>query len=186
MTDSDPCEPRVRLMLDWEITDARLVFADTLNYDRIRVHECASWTDVMNQIGSRLKGMPPPTNHNAITIGYHCYFPVNFPETPVPLGDPLSNLMPWLIHELTHAWQYQHSGWSYLINALMAQARWGSKVYDFGGAAGLAAARGGGKQFASFNVEQQGDIARSYYDNKRAGNDVSAWIPFIEEIQQAA
>ena len=38
----------------------------------------------------------------------------------------------------------------------------------------------------AFNLEQQGDICRSYYERVTGGADVSAWQPYIMEIQQAS
>lgn len=172
-----------RPLRDWEIAEARLVFADSLDYARVRVHEGATWTDIANQLGIWLKHIEPTplTSHNAITIGYHCYFPVELPQT-LDAWDQ-SYKFGWLIHELTHAWQFQHIGWKYLPLALAAQFRLREKAYDFGGVAGLIAAQSAGENFLSFNPEQQGDIARWYYNNQRVGDDASAWIPFIQEIQ---
>ena len=112
---------RVRPLYDWEIAQAHIVFGDALRFEKVRVHECAAWPDAIDRLGRRLKHMPPPDiqDHNAITLGYNSYFPVQFPTTLVPLGQPQDYVMGWLIHELTHAWQYQHTGWTYLLRALV-------------------------------------------------------------------
>lgn len=67
--------------------------------------------------------------------------------------------MNWLIHELTHAWQYQHIGIRYLFKAILGHIRLGPKVYEYGGEKGLREAVADGVEFTSFNPEQQGDIA---------------------------
>ena len=179
---------RVRPLYDWEVAQAHIVFGGALRFEKVRVHECAAWPDAIDRLGRRLKHMPPPDiqDHNAITLGYNSYFPVQFPATVVPLGQPQDYVMGWLIHELTHAWQYQHTGWTYLLRALSAQIRLGADAYDFGGPDGLLARRQEGWTFHSFNLEQQGDITRSYYEAQRAGQDVSAWLPYIQDIQSTA
>ena len=63
--------------------------------------------------------------------------------------------MAWLIHELVHIAQMEHSGSQYMAEAIYAQATDG---YYYGGALGLK-----GKQFSDFNREQQGSIAQDFY-----------------------
>ena len=193
MSNSD-CRRRVRPLYGWEAVEARQVFGNSLRYERIRIHECATWTDAIDRLGRRLKRMPPPgpEQHNSVTLGYHCYFPVSLPDSLVLPGDPLDYGMPWLIHELTHAWQYQHMGWVYLVRALAAQFRYGTAAYDFGGEANLVKCRQNHWTIAKFNPEQQGDIARYYYDSLRSTNAIdepnkqnalSAYKPYIGDIQ---
>ncbi len=172
-----------RPLYDWEAEEARKVFNDRLRYDAVRVHECASWTDLINRVGSRLKHLPPPATHNAVTLGFNCFFPVLLPrQRPDDLGN---STMPWLIHELTHAWQYQHLGWAYLPRALEAQFRLGARAYDFGGPQALAELRGQGWTFWRFNPEQQGDICRTYYRCYCANGDSTAWMPYIQDVRIA-
>ena len=73
-------------------------------------------------------------------------------------------------------------GWKYLLQALSAQFKQG---YDFGGESGLKTRRKDGWNFRKFNLEQQGDICRGYYENLCAGKDISAWQDYIHEIQHA-
>ncbi len=170
-----------RLLYDWEIEEAKIVFGSSLAYDRVRVHERAGWPDWIHRLGHRLKGQAvPPGEHNAITLGYHCHFPIPMPTTFTGVDDPFG--MVWLIHELTHAWQYQHTGWTYFFKALWVQVTRGEAGYQYGDEAGLIAAKQNGLTFASFNPEQQGNITRDYYIRKRRGLDVSAWQPFIEQV----
>ncbi len=174
---------RARPLYEWEIEEAQRVFADRLNYSRVRVHECAAWPDTIHRLGRRVRGLPPPRDgeHNAITLGNRCYFPVRLPEALTPPDDPFG--MGWLIHEITHAWQFQQMGWIYLLRALSAQLQ--SKPYDFGGEEGLRAAREKSGTLLSFSPEQQGEITRTYYLRLCKGEDVSAWLPYIEDIATA-
>lgn len=178
------CKPLVRPLYAWEIHEARRVFGSQLRYERIRIHECAGWLESLDRLGARLKGIPYTGSPSAITLGYHIYFPEPLPSNPPRPEHPEHRKVCWLIHELTHAWQYQWMGWRYLALALQAQFRLGTAAYDFGGEAGLTlcSMRGGG--LADFNLEQQGDIARTYYEHLVRGQDTTAWKPFIAQIQK--
>lgn len=183
---SENCEKIVRGLYGWEIEEFRPVFGQSLKYERVRIHECAGFPDTLDRIGRKLKGMEPPgkDSHNAITLGNHCFFPVQLPESLPPLGDPERYKLDWLVHELTHAWQYQQMGWIYLIKALRAQFRDKELAYDFGGESGLLKSRQKQIPFKKFNPEQQGNITQAYYVRLRAGHDVSAWQPYIDEIHK--
>lgn len=176
---------RVRKLYAWEIEEFSDIFGDTMDYDSVRIHEGASWTDWMDRIGRKLKGMPAPSkaSHNAITLGNHCFFPVQLPESWIPSGDPESYKLDWLAHELTHAWQYQDQGWLYLWKAIRAQFRDKEKAYDYGGEQGLLKSREKSVPFKDFNPEQQGNITQAYYVRKRANLNVDAWEHYIVELK---
>lgn len=182
MDASERCRPFSRRMHPWEIEEARRVFRDRLDYDRVRIHECSPWPNRIDGIGRWLKRMPQTGHANAITLGNHCIFPVRLPDHPVSPQDFEHYLICWLIHELTHAWQYQQMGWRYLLKALSAQFKDRGAAYDFGGEEGLKQRRAANATIHSFNLEQQGDIARTYYQRLCLGKDVSAFIPYIEDI----
>ena len=186
MSEQTVCQPSVRPMYEWEIEEAHKVFADGLKYQVVRIHECRKWTNAMDRLGRKLKGMPAEDVNNALTLGNHCFFPVKLLAKPVPINDSENYKISWLIHELTHAWQYQHMGWLYLWLALSAQFTQKGAAYDFGYEDGLKKRRRDQWTLQKFNLEQQGDIARTYYDRVCRGMDVSAWQPFIEEFHQAA
>ena len=173
-----------RVLTPVEIEEARLVFAESVRTSRIRLHEGAAWTDRIAAIGSRLHGTPPPS-HNAITLANHIYFPVALNIDPIE--DPEGSLgrMAWLIHELTHCWQYQHTGIGYFFRAFWAQIRLGSDAYAYGWSSGLERALAMGDTFSDFNPEQQGEITRHYYYRLKQGLDTSAWLPWIQAIQMA-
>jgi hypothetical protein len=179
-----PCKRQTRSLFAWEIQEARRVFGDQLRYEKIRIHECARWTNAINLLGQRLKHMPVVDVDNAITLGRHCFFPVRMLEMPVPADDPEYFKLPWLIHELTHTWQYQRMGWIYLAKALRAQTSLGAQAYIYGGEQGLVEGQQSGRKLADFNLEQQGDIARDYYWRMSKGLDTSAWTPYIAELQK--
>jgi hypothetical protein len=106
---------------------------------------------------------------------------VNFPRGALSRGD----FLPWLIHELTHSWQYQH-GVPLTTTATTALLCWtGLRSYDYGGEPGLAAAIAAGRGLRSFNTEQQADIARDYYRAVKTGNPTAVYSPFVAEFRTA-
>lgn len=137
---------------------AQFVFRKSLDLDKIILQE-----DPVMTAGLHGK-------HYARTLPRVIYFPPG----------ELDHLdIAWLIHELTHSWQYQHdlANLDILIDAIRGH-------YDYGNEAGLIAARAAGKKFTDFNTEQQGDILRDYYLRWNAGLNVAAWQPYVAEVQQ--
>jgi len=100
---------------------------------------------------------------------------INFP----PGSSARDGFLPWLIHELTHSWQYQHGVGPARMATTAVLCRTPLMSYDYGGEAGLAAAR----SLRSFNTEQQGDIARDYYRAVRSGRPAAVYEPFVAELQ---
>ncbi len=168
----------VRSLTQIEIDEARIIFNATIDYTRIKVHEGARWPDRLAGFSAWLQGAQPPT-HNAVTLGNRLYFPVELRTLPDDEGVFSLDDMAWLVHELTHAWQYQNHGLSYLWQAIGAQIRHGHASYDYGWEQGLIEARLRGDALFDFNPEQQGDIARHYYYRHKQGLDTQAWDPFV-------
>ncbi|MEV6638400.1 DUF4157 domain-containing protein [Actinoplanes sp. NPDC051470] len=99
---------------------------------------------------------------NAVTVNNTIYFPVGTlsGNTDTP------EFHAWLVHELTHVWQYQNGkGIADLI-----PAAW-NEDYAYGGSAGLNAAVAAGKPFGEFSTEQQAEIAAQYYYGRETGRD---------------
>jgi len=178
-----PCRRLTRRLYAWEIQEARLVFGNSLAYERVRIHECVRWPATLDRFGRWLRGMSPPDVPNAVTLGAHCYFPVRLPVAPPALETLEFYLLLWLIHELTHVWQFQHYGWRYLLRSLSAQFGLGGSAYDFGGEEGLLQAILDGLSLTNFNPEQQGDITLTYYQRLRLDQNLTAWKPFIAQLQ---
>jgi hypothetical protein len=180
-----------RSLTSTEIAEARLVFGDGLDYTRAHVFEGATWTDLVDNIGAVIQRRPRDANsHNAITLGDTSYFPIPIRTSAEVLAAGDLGHMTWLIHELTHQWQYQHLGWRYLRAALGIQLKEGRRSYDYAREFGsrqkaLSEASKLGRKFVNFNPEQQGDIARDYYYFLKQKADCSPWEPFIEEVRQA-
>ena len=166
-----------------EIYEAQTVFARQIYYHSVRIHECSKFSIFMHRIVSmyrkEISNHPP----SAISIGNHIYFPVNLPNKPISVNHPEHYKIGWLIHELTHVWQFQHIGWKYLTQAIQLQIQMGKKAYNFGGEKGLKTMLKEQKHINDFNLEQQGDITRTYYERKTQAKSVQSWEPFIEDIR---
>ena len=165
-----------------ESREAKLVFGASIVYERVTIIEEVAWPNWVGRIGAWLSKTEAPKN-NAVALGNRLYFPKRlFTDNSV---DPVGSLndMAWLIHELTHVWQYQHFWIAYLAQVLWAHFRDRAETYNYGSEHGLQKALVQGEQLETFNREQQGEIARHYYYRLKQGQDVSAWLPFISEFQ---
>ncbi len=178
------CKSTKRSLFRWEVNEARRVFGDTLRYERIRIHECVTWTNMIYRLHGWLINRPTPKSGVSMTIGFHCFFPLQLLDQLVPISHPEQYKISLLIHELAHCWQYQFRGWTYLWLAIAAQSYEEDSAYEFGGEHGLVQRYQQGWRLKDFNVEQQADIARSYYERLCQGKDVSAWLPFIGDFQK--
>lgn len=124
-----------------EITEARKVLGDALDYAQVRVDEyaflafCGKWY---------------ARSHN---MGLTTWHTVNF--TRKLRTAPGNGDMAWLVHELAHVAQYEAVGTRYMGEALHAQTYGG---YAYGGRDGLT-----GKDLVDFNREQQASILEDAY-----------------------
>ena len=172
-----------------EVAEAKLVFGTGMDYTRAHVVEGATWPDWIDAIGARLqKRMRHKDEHNAITLGGTSDFPVPLKTDAESIGGGYLRDIGWLMHELTHQWQYQRLGWKYLSSALGVQLREGRRAYDYRREhptleAALLAAMSAGLRLASFNLEQQGDLARDYYFRLKQRQEIGPWEPFIAEFR---
>ena len=87
-----------------------------------------------------------------------------------------------LVHEATHIYQYEQIGSVYIGEAVYAQRRLGRDCYDYGGPEGLAA----GNPYDSYNREAQAQIAQDFFRRQRAGETVSAYVPYVAALRRAA
>jgi len=169
-----------RPLSPYEIDESRKAFGDNLNYEDIRIFEGNRLPNFLDDFGRLIKKMPKRAGHinNAITIGNWCLFGREIETSK-------ANDRSWLIHELTHVWQFQTIGWLYLFKALAAQMKMGAKVYDFGGEEGLKKHIQKGGMFKDFNLEQQGDIVKIYYEKVCKGEDTTTWKLLIKQMEKS-
>lgn len=141
-----------------EIAMVRSVFGDSLDTSKIQLTEGG-----LLGIGGYARTIPGL---------------VTFPDG--TLTNPPAGFDRWLIHELTHAYQYQRG---HTIEDLLPAAIVGD--YDYGGEQGLRDALAQGKTFNQFNYEEQADIVADYYAASHRGADTSAYDPFITNMRTA-
>jgi hypothetical protein len=176
-----------RKLTSSELVEARLVFGAGLDYERVRVSEGSYFPNFIADLGALLQRRKR-TWDNAVTLGNTSYFPRPLRTSEEALAHESTD-MAWLIHELTHQWQFQTAGWRYLTEALHVQLTLGMAGYDYREKHGspreaLRAARGANRRFADYNREQQGDITRDYYVARKRGEDVGDWEPFLDDVRK--
>jgi hypothetical protein len=163
-----------------ELGEVQQVFGSGLDVSRVRVSEGGDVSNWLGRIGAYFR-RTAPAQLNAVTVGNTSRFPVRLvtfdSSNPLWLRD-----MGWLMHELTHQWQYQHVGMGYLNQAIFAP----TFAYAPAGVSAneaLKAFSQAGRHFKDFNREQQGDIVRDYYFHLKQNQDVSGWDTFITEVR---
>jgi hypothetical protein len=156
-----------------EISEARRVFAESIPYQQVRIDESSP----IAHLATRFNG-----KRTAVST----FYTIHFPQPLVTA--PGNSQMAWLIHELTHVAQMEHQGIEYFPEAWYAQMF--GLGYDYSGPSNLT-----NKQLGDFNREQQGDIARDYYQGILYGAIVShghsvtpaeraLYEPLIEELRR--
>lgn len=172
-----------------EIAEARKVFGDGLDYDQARVAEGAYFPpNFIADIGAFFQGKKR-TWDNAITVGNTAYFPRLLRTDPASLEAGELVDIAWLMHELTHVWQFQQVGWRYLYETIRVQAQLGMEAYNYTGKhkskkLAMRSAQQENKRFEDFNYEQQGDIVRDYYFALRASDEPEAWEPIVAGVRK--
>ncbi len=147
----------LRLLTRGEILIATQVFGQSIQYDKVRVH------------GTRYIFFQP--SDTAMTPNGEIYFPKEVYKEDFSLTTEDAG---WILHELTHVWQYQHGVW---VKALAPFSR----NYHYG-------SLNKRPSFASFNIEQQAAIVEDYFRLTRSArqtngsgslDDYRAVIPFL-------
>jgi len=151
-------KPNTRDLAAIEEKEARSIFGDKINYRKVRIDE-ASFTAWMRAKLKRRSGMGIATFHT-----------INFTRK---LNTATGNSdMKWLIHELTHIAQMEHTGSQYLVEAFSAQI-----------GEGYAYRPGSKKHFREYNREQQACIVADYYIARCSGGSTAAYDPYIMELR---
>jgi len=127
-----------------EVAAAKTVFGDKINYSKVKIITGKDMT---------LWGKILTWNGKAVVWGNKIYFPndkngntkYDFDKNPA-----------WYMHEVTHVYQFQRYGWSYVPKSLWAQITKGDEAYDYQLVPG--------KAFTDYGIEQQADIVRDYYN----------------------
>ncbi|WP_292388750.1 hypothetical protein [Methanosarcina sp. UBA5] len=141
-----------------EEKEARSIFGNIINYRKVHIDEASflAW------LGTKLK--------SCSGMGIAIFHTVNFNRKLNTAA--CSSDMRWLIHELTHVAQMEHTGSQYLVEAFHAQA-----------STGYAYRAGEKKHFREYNREQQACIVADYYIARCSGGSIAAYDPYIAELR---
>ncbi|MCP1660718.1 type IV secretion protein Rhs [Neisseria perflava] len=130
-----------RHLTELEIAAARRIFSDGIDYPKVRIY----------------RGIPYLPNLSvAVSPNGHIYFPRR--NCPPDFVLESANHQVWLIHELTHVWQYQNGYRTWLA---------GLRLFALGGYFRRRAYRypqiSSICHFSDLNMEQQADMLAHYY-----------------------
>lgn len=154
-----------RALTNAEITYAREVFLDSLDYTKIRITRDSIYaTGAPRTLGN--------TIHLKSSWGH-------FVGDGLELTDE-GKLT--LIHEMTHVWQYQNGGLAYIPESLIAQLGAVLGSGDRGGAYDWRAAHKEKKPWAKWNPEQQAAAVEDYNRLLRKSKDKTATVAEIAEL----
>jgi hypothetical protein len=128
---------------------ARGVFGDAIDYDRVRI-STRSW------------------GYAAICFGSHITFPPSHPA-PSDLSRAPLKARSWLVHELTHVWQFQTA-------PIRTIASWAITLVTGGYGAGLPGYRYALplKGWGAYNLEQQAAMIEHAYILRESGRCAGA------------
>lgn len=156
-------KPNSRSMTKIEIDEAAKVFGPDFPFWQVRIDEKSK----IAQMGANFIKKPK------LGMGLVLFRSINFNRKIDCL--PNNGDMAWLVHELTHVKQMQSIGSSYILESWLAQNYWG---YDYGGVKEIEEI-----PLEQFNVEQQAQIMRSFYEDVVYGNtDENLYQDAIQEM----
>ncbi len=136
--------------------------SNALRFGDVRVAEGGLW-DLLFKLNGNL--------------AFATWHTINLPRT----GQHARQSLPILVHELIHVYQYEQIGSRYLSEAIYVLIKTKRDCYDYGGAAGLAAACEAGLSYCDFNREQQAKIIQDYYTLLQQGSDVSSYHHLLHQ-----
>jgi hypothetical protein len=158
-----------RMLTPMEIHEALRVFGNSIPYEDVRVVENSALARRIARLSSSVH--LAQDSKLAVTLFQTIHFSTAL--------DQDGSDMPWLVHELTHVWQYCQLGPRYLVDALHAQAEHGHAAYDI--KEGIAERW----SWDRFNLEQQGDVARECYISLCTSGDASRLAPYASVLRKA-
>lgn len=150
-------KPGTRRLTLVEEQEARKVFGDSINYQRVRIDE----KSLIAWLGAK--------RHKCSGMGITSFRTINFNKRIKTA--PGNSHMKWLIHELAHVSQMEHVGSRYMIEASYARATEG---YGY--------ILGSKRHFRDYNREQQASIAADYYVALSFCRSTAAYDPYIAEL----
>lgn len=114
-------------------------------------------------------------------LAFSTWHTVHMP--PSPAAHSRNNLS-LVVHELTHVYQYEKVGSRYMTEAIYVLIATKRDCYRYGGHDGLCQSLEAKKRYRDFNREQQAQIPQDYYNLCERKQDVTYYLPYIEELRQ--
>ena len=151
---------KTRVLTTYEIEALSLVFGNSVDFLKIRIVE----KSYLAKLGSKF-------NHSK-KLGFVLFRTVNF-SSQIDCANNSKDMM-WLVHEMVHVSQFNTVGFIYIIKALRAQKN-GGYSYEMNWLK---------MPLKSFNFEQQGDIAKHYYQSYINDKTIEPYRIVIKEIRQ--
>ena len=143
-----------RALTDAEITTARSMYGDKIDYSKVRIisgKDMTLWGKILTTSGA------------GVTWGNTIYFPND--ENKQSLYDPETQ-SDWYVHEMAHVYQYQKNGWGYAPKSVWEQLTKGKAAYQY--------QIEPGKEFGKYGIEQQARIIQDYYSGAIAPSQQGA------------
>lgn len=148
-----------RRLTQLEINEAEKVFGNSLPINNINIDE----NSIFAWLGAKFNKVK--------YLGVVTFYSINFNRK---LNSKPHNFdMDWLIHELTHVFQFKKVGSSYIFYALYAQFTDGYCIKEIEN-----------KKLSDFNFEQQAEIAKFCYQNLNSKED-NRLLKFSDEFQNS-
>ena len=117
-------------------------------------------------------------------LAFATWYTINLPQHHGRnLTTPARQNLPIVVHELTHVYQYHHVGSRYMTEAIFVLLKYNRDCYKYGGVDGLAEAVAKKMPIAEFNREQQAQIVQDYFTRQLSKDDVTKFLPFIDQIR---
>lgn len=135
---------RGRPLTSGEISMARLVFADAIDYSRVAVHDRGYFPFGLQH------------RQTAVTPNGSMYFPKDCFEDDFSARGIGSQM--WFMHELTHVWQFQLGYWVKMRGAIRVGLAYGYTLAP-------------GRRLADYNMEAQGNIIADYFALRFRGSE---------------
>jgi len=169
-----------RLLTDAEKTEARRVFADSIDLDLVSISQESLDNTIIVEIQAFFQRLGGDAEEaRAFVTG-----------TLINIDASVGITNDTLIHELTHVWQNFETGPMYLVEAIHAQTTPDSYNYGYESATTGEGAQpeliAAGGDFEAFNREQQGQIMQHFYRREFVDLlDATEWEPYVEVVRAA-
>lgn len=117
-------------------------------------------------------------------LAFATWYTINLPQNHGHDSQlPTRQNLPVVVHELTHVYQYHIVGSRYMSEAIYVLIKYNRDCYRYGGGDGLMQAIQERHTMANFNREQQAQIVQDYFMRQQNKEDLSSYLPFLEQVR---